>query len=450
MRNPFIFFAKAFRGQKPRASRRPRGARWKATQTLWNVVCAHGYSTAVGAAAAEADTVRKALASGADALCSHGVRDEEMSPTLNALMAAAARDRPECVKALMPAIDPNMIDAHTGWTALMFAGACGHSACVNILAPLSNPSHRDFKGRSALQIALHNVQAHLSTSIPRWDETLLELAKHHHSDTNEWREIAELAVARRAHPLLAEALRHCDARDLQVKTKATDHQPEPALNMAARSGEPRLVQCLLAAGADPLARGGPKNLSPLECATMAGHPRDAREACAKILWPAVVAAKDPSIARGALLMAIENQDEDMARLFLGGPNPINLNFFDPDGQTALHVALETKTKNAKILNLLVDSGADCRIKNAAGHTALELALSAQNWECADVLMASMSNAEAARLLGMAGATLFPRASRKAEARAIEIESGLEGGPRERLGTAIGTANASQSATSRRL
>jgi len=90
--------------------------------------------------------------------------------------------------------------------------------------------------------------------------------------------------------------------------------------------------------------------------------------------------KDYYHFRGVLHWAVINGNEEMLRFWLGRSEEgeeVNINLQSLNGNTPLHEAVLTRENvseatRLQIINILLDSGADCKIKNKEGQTPLSI------------------------------------------------------------------------------
>jgi hypothetical protein len=170
------------------------------------------------------DTLALALSQGGD-----GLAQDDFGNT--SLMSAAAYGHLECVQLLLPASDPDCVNAD-GETALMWAVKNLNHDCAGILAPVSDTALLCHQGASALVHAAATGDILMVKIVLEWSDPMLPLRIQGMQGTNaialskfmsygHSREIASLisstALARREQRALSTAI-------------ATDQQAPPPRN----------------------------------------------------------------------------------------------------------------------------------------------------------------------------------------------------------------------------
>jgi hypothetical protein len=161
--------------------------------------------------------------------------------------------------------------------------------------------------------------------------------------------------------------------DLGLPIQSVDAQGADALLRAAGSGHASLIHLLLDRGADP-ARAAPSGATPLSAAVTAR-----RDDAVAALLDRGVAVDSPLPTGGTPLMiaAALGFPEIVARLLARGAQ---VNASDERGTRSLHAAAQfafrsSETDSAKrVLQLLLEHGADVNAVNASGQTPLLLLL----------------------------------------------------------------------------
>lgn len=262
-------------------------------------------------------------------------------------------------------VDPNFRDRH-GRTALF--SALGHAAerAVPIVQAL-------IRFGADPEVAAANGETPLGIALARPD-----------SSTQDWLNWSKWKLPRRALrasdvPAAATAGDR-DAIDkliaLGLSVHSVDHQGADALLRAAGCGHAALVQFLLDRGADP-AQAAPSGATPLSAAVSAR-----RDAVVEILLARGVSADQRLPGGGTVLMiaASLGYPEIVACLLA---NKAVVNLADERGTRALHVAAQSTfaandpERALRVLEILLENGADPNAPNAAGQTALLLMLGAR-------------------------------------------------------------------------
>ncbi|XP_066957092.1 serine/threonine-protein phosphatase 6 regulatory ankyrin repeat subunit B-like [Macrobrachium rosenbergii] len=156
--------------------------------------------------------------------------------------------------------------------------------------------------------------------------------------------------------------------DLQVLTVANEGAKLPLLGLAAYLGHHHLVAPLVSAGADANAKDS-LGLTPLIHA--------ARESHGKVLRELVKAGADINATasekemRNSVLHTCTMKSDEESVSFLLSQKGVNVSPQDDSGYTPLHVA--AVVNNVRIINLLVDAGADRNLRTVHGCTPLHIA-----------------------------------------------------------------------------
>jgi ankyrin repeat protein len=164
--------------------------------------------------------------------------------------------------------------------------------------------------------------------------------------------------------------------DLDLPIHSVDAQGADALLRAAGSGHAALIGLLLDRGADP-ARAAPSGATPLSAAVTAR-----REAAVATLLERGVAVDSrlPTGATPLMIAAALGFPEIVTRLLARGAQ---VNARDERGTSSLHAAAQfafrsSETDSARrVLQLLLEHGADVNASNASGQTPLLLLLGAR-------------------------------------------------------------------------
>ncbi len=166
--------------------------------------------------------------------------------------------------------------------------------------------------------------------------------------------------------------------DLGADINFQDRYGKTALDLAAFNGDTRLVQMLLACGANPNQKRAEKESSPVANAAHSGNVE-----VLKILLAGKAAVSTPSYGGlVALSLAALDGNVQFVRLLLeAGADP---NLQDRDKYTPLMCAV--RGKNLKILLMLLEAGADINIENDEGETALDIAGDVGNKEIIELLI----------------------------------------------------------------
>ncbi len=240
-----------------------------------------------------------------------------------------------------------------------------------LLRRKANVNHRDRYGQVALGLAIQNdnlsavqllIQAGASTQrLDRQGNNALLYA----------------LLYRPREPLVIYLLKHSDHR-------AANRFGQTPLHMAVSRGMVKVVQAMLEAGADPQARDRHGN-QPIHFAT--SHPQ--------VLALLLKAGADPNAKpqRGGfppLFLACQNLQAESVKLLLKAGADPNLLF---QRRTPLHLVLQSisswnprRLQPEKIVALLLEAGADPRVKDPQGKNALELALQTGNPAVIDLLV----------------------------------------------------------------
>jgi quinoprotein dehydrogenase-associated probable ABC transporter substrate-binding protein len=172
--------------------------------------------------------------------------------------------------------------------------------------------------------------------------------------------------------------------DHGAKVDGLDSDKQTALMGAAMRNQAAAIKFLLAHGAN-VEKGAPRGYTPLAIAIEEGQYDAAYvliQAGAKVNIPAsehkltplmVIASELPPQSRD--VKVLQNHGPiDVARALLARKAKVNL--ADADGVTALMIA--AARDNSQMIGLLIQSGADPRLKSAAGQTARDIAVENDN------------------------------------------------------------------------
>jgi uncharacterized protein len=282
------------------------------------------------------------------------------------LADAVAVGELKIVQALLArGVDPNFRDRH-GRTALFAALSHTPDRAVPIVQELiragADPEVTAANGETPLGIAL----AHPDASAQNWlNWSIWKLPR---------RALRASDVPAAATAGDRDAIEKLISLGLSVH--AVDHQGADALLRAAGCGHAALVQFLLDRGADP-AQSAPSGATPMSAAVSAR-----RDAVVEILLARGVSADQRLPGGGTALMiaASLGYPEIVTRLLA---NKASANLEDERGTRALHVAAQSafaandSERARRVLEILLESGADPNAANAAGQTALLLLLGAR-------------------------------------------------------------------------
>ena len=361
----------------------------------------------------DAATIQLLLNAGADA--NQGLPEGETP-----LMTAARTGKPAAVETLLDyGADANAVEQWQGETALMWAAAQNHGRVIELLVSRG----ADVNARSkALQFPKFNFNGStmVSTPMPRGSMTALMLAARQGavdgvgalidagadlnladpdgttalvmSIVNVHFDVATLLIEKGANPNVA------DGSGMAALYAAVDmHTTGPLINRPSRkpTGEVdalALVRMLLDHGANPNAR--------LKTPTLQRYHNGGDPLLTDGATPLMRAAKSTDTAAVRLLFAkganpgLTTKNMSTALMFaagLGGGRGrtdddameviglclsagADVNAFNTNGQTALHVATE---RSDKIVKFLAEHGAELDLKDKDGRTPLDIALGVQ-------------------------------------------------------------------------
>ena len=172
--------------------------------------------------------------------------------------------------------------------------------------------------------------------------------------------------------------------DHGAKVDGLDSDGQTALMGAAMRNQAAAIKFLLAHGAS-VEKGAPRGYTPLAIAVEEGQLDAAYaliQAGARVNIPAsehrltplmVIASELPPQSRD--VKVLQNHGPiDVARALLA--HKANVNMVDADGVTALMIA--AARDNSQMIGLLIQSGANPRLKSAAGETARDIAVANDN------------------------------------------------------------------------
>jgi ankyrin repeat protein/cytochrome c5 len=381
------------------------------------------------------------------ALLAHGANIDAKEKWLQetALMWAAAENHPDVVEALIaagasinekswvtdtPILDfpesggPNMPFPRGGWTAAMYAARQNATAALGVLADKgANLNQQDPQGATALQIAIINLHYDAAALLldkgadPNVaDETgMTALYAVVNMDTLNWiqgrpapplESNGEVDAAKLVNKLLDHEANPNARLKRAILKRHHDFQAEKVLTegatplmRAARYGDAKLAQILLARGADPtLTTNDGSNVLML---------------AAGVNLPAV-RGEDPS-----LLHPSEDGSIEIIKMLLDRGTDINA--ANDQGLTALHGAVQRGLGSGngtgeKIIALLAERGAKLDIKDKKGRTPLELARAGQG----QILNRVEDSGPAALLLAKLSGDTVATAPNAASAQTAEV------------------------------
>jgi len=339
-----------------------------------------------------AETVRLLLLKGAD------VNARETWRGQTAIMWAVAEQHPDVVHALIEAgadiqartkawyelVNPTGSEDGTGvewvqqggFTPLMFAAREGGVESARLLLEKgANVNDTAANGASALVVAAHSDNAELATFLLAQgadpNRAAAGYAALHlailHADLQLVKQL--LAHGANANLLLerATAGRRSSA-ELQLRPAVLGATP---FWIAARFGEPQVMQALAAAGADPLfvkTSSVPAIVQPSE---VNGRPLPEPGG-----MTALMAALSPENIRRRLLTPTANAEEPVVldAVKIAVTLGVDVNIVDDDGESAMHRAARLRFNS--VVQFLAEKGARLDVRNTVGQTPLMIASAA--------------------------------------------------------------------------
>jgi uncharacterized protein len=343
--------------------------------------------------APSADAVRSLLAHGANPNAKESWRDQ------TALMWAVARRRPAIVRALIDGgadvhartrpwwelVNPTGSEDGTGvewiqeggFTPLLFAAREGDLESASLLvAAGARVDDTAASGTSALVVAVHSGNRSVAAFL------LSKGADANAADAGY--SALHLAILRNDADIVADLLSHgADPnapleRPTAGRRASAELQLRPAVVgatpfwIAARYGEPQIMERLAAAGADPLfvkTTTVPAIVQPSEV-----NGRPVPEPAGMTAMMAALSSEN--IRRRLLATTVPNAEEHVVldAVRLTAKLGVDVNAADEDGDTALHRA--AKLRFNSVVQFLVEQGARLDVRNAFGQTPLMIASAA--------------------------------------------------------------------------
>jgi ankyrin repeat protein len=266
------------------------------------------------------------------------------------LHQAAKEGNLEIVRALLEAgADPNTKTTEQGQAPLLIAVWENHSEVVEeLLNRGANPNEKEADGDTALYIAAQENR------LP-----IVKMLLQKGADVNKpaMRDATPLMVASQyADRELVEELLKAGAN-----AKQTDEEGIAALHLAAEENRPEIIQLLTRAGGD-VNQTDNTGLAPIDYTPNNPGATPVIEELVRL--GANLNTRNPPIITAAGMGILNNNLQTYLRL------GANVNAQDPEGNTALMTAVERG--NLDGVRTLLEANADRTIRNAAGHTVMDI------------------------------------------------------------------------------